>query len=87
MDSLFAAIISAFNAPVTWFGSILESSSTVSIFLAGIFIMLVYRFLLAPIFGAVVFSAASDTAKRIRGKEPKSGQKQNQSTTTKGGKK
>ena len=85
MDSLFSAIVSAFNAPVTWFGSILESSSTVSIFLAGIFIMLVYRFLLAPIFGAVVFSAASDTAKRIRDKDSNTGQKQKQST--KGGKK
>lgn len=86
MDSLFSAIINAFNAPVSWFGSILESSSTVSIFLTGIFIMLVYRFLLAPILGAVVFSAASDTAKRVRGKDSKSGQKQKQSTT-KGGKK
>lgn len=85
MDSLFSAIISVFNAPVSWFGSILESSSTVSIFLAGIFIMLVYRFILAPIFGAVVFSATSDTAKRIRGKDSKSGQNQKQST--KGGKK
>ena len=85
MESLFSAILSVFNAPVTWFGSILESSSTVSIFLAGIFIMLVYRFLLAPILGAVVFSAASDTAKRIRSKDSKSGQNQKQST--KGGKK
>lgn len=85
MDSLFSAIVAAFNAPVTWFGSILESSSTVSIFLAGIFIMLVYRFLLAPILGAVVFSAASDTAKRVRGKDSKSGKNQKQST--KGGKK
>ena len=85
MDSLFSAIISVFNAPVTWFGSILKSSSTVSIFLAGIFIMLVYRFLLAPILGAVVFSAASDTAKRISSKDSKSGQNQKQST--KGGKK
>lgn len=87
MDSLFSAIVSAFNAPVNWFGSILESSSTVSIFLAGIFIMLVYRFLLAPILGAVVFSAASDTAKRVRGKDSKSGKNQKQSITTKGGKK
>lgn len=86
MDSLFSAIVSAFNAPVTWFGSILESSSTVSIFLAGIFIMLVYRFLLAPILGAVVFSAASDTAKRVRGKDSKPGQKQGQKQS-KGGKK
>lgn len=86
MDSLFSAIISVFNAPVTWFGSILESSSTVSIFLAGIFIMLVYRFLLAPILGAVVFSAASDTAKRWRGKDSKAGQKQGQNQS-KGGKK
>lgn len=86
MDSLFYAIISAFNAPVTWFGSILESSSTVSIFLAGIFIMLVYRFLLAPVLGSVVVSAASDTAKRIRGKDSKSGQNKNQSKS-KGGKK
>lgn len=85
MDSLFSAIISVFNAPASWFGSILESTSTVSIFLAGIFIMLVYRFILAPIFGAVVFSAASDTAKRIRGKDSNSGQNQKQST--KGGKK
>lgn len=78
MDSLFSAIVSVFKAPVSWFGSILESTSTVDIFLAGILIMLVYRFILAPIFGAVVFSAVSDKVERIRGKDPKAGQKQGQ---------
>ncbi len=66
MDSFF---IDMFKAPLGWFDQILEVTNTKDIWLAGIFIMLSFTFLIFPLRGSAIRSAGSDKARKSAGKK------------------
>lgn len=62
MEQSFIMINQAFSACSHWFVSVWTASGAVPYYLAFIFILLVYRFILTPIFG----SAGSDKVTKRR---------------------
>lgn len=63
VDQLVARV---FPAVAGWFGSILESSGMLSFWLSFVFLVLLFRFILGPIFGVAQYSAASDVVKGVK---------------------
>lgn len=66
MDTFF---IDMFQAPLEWFDQILDATNTKDIWLAGIFIMLSFTFLIFPLRGSAIRSAGSDKAKKSAGQK------------------
>ena len=66
MAGLLSVLQNVFVTLVGWFSSLLTSSGTSEIFVSAIFIMLVTRFILRPIFGGGGFGGRSDTAKKAK---------------------
>lgn len=64
MTSLFSGIQNVFVSLAGWLTSLFTASGAVDIFISVIFIMLVTRFILRPIFGGGGFGGRSDTAKK-----------------------
>lgn len=64
MTSLFTALQNVFVSLAGWFTSLFTASGAVDIFISVIFIMLVTRFILRPIFGGGGLGGRSDTAKK-----------------------
>ena len=55
-----------FDSGVEWFITVLNSAGMTSYFLAVVFLSLLYKFVLAPIFYVATFSGASDTVQRFK---------------------
>lgn len=64
MTSLFTALQNVFVSLAGWFTSLFTGSGAVDIYISVIFIMLVTRFILRPIFGGGGLGGRSDTAKK-----------------------
>lgn len=64
MTSLFTVLQNVFVSLADWFSSLFTASGASDIFIAVIFIMLVTRFILRPIFGGGGLGGRSDTAKK-----------------------
>lgn len=65
MDTFFIRI---FQAPLDWFNRILVATNTRDIWLAGIFVMLSFTFLIFPLRGSAIRGIGSDKAKKSAGK-------------------
>ncbi len=61
MADIVEFFTAAFAAPAVWFNSILTGSSVSGIFFSMVFVYLMVKFLLRPIFGR---SAGSDTVQK-----------------------
>lgn len=64
MTSLFSALQNVFVSLARWFTSLFTASGAADIFISVVFIMLVTRFILRPIFGGGGLGGRSDTAKK-----------------------
>lgn len=52
--------------PLQWFIALLDRSGMVSIFVGMLIISMVHRYILAPLFGATIMTAASDTVRTTK---------------------
>lgn len=66
MDAYLSMVVSAFSSCLDWFGDILFGSGMPGLYLGCIAVYMTYRFILAPVFGAITNAGASDVATRRR---------------------
>lgn len=64
--TLFGYIGAAFSSCFSWFTTLLDATGLTSVFLAGVGIFLVFKFLLMPLFGG---ARSSDKAKKNNDKD------------------
>lgn len=64
INEITGMLVTAYAKCVDWLGLIFLASDTAGIYLGCIAVFMTYRFLLAPVFGAITISGASDIASR-----------------------
>lgn len=71
VGTIMAILAVVLSYCLNWFNMIMLHTRMFGIYRAGLFVFLLYKFILAPLFGADIRSAGSDLARRNKQKGDK----------------